>query len=87
MPTRDRLLQRADVPDEDIDDIIALADQTGLLRRNFDKAALKAHKARIKDIGKGGMEPTGATIAAIEAVQAALIAATTVAAVGATSGG
>lgn len=67
--------------------IIALADQTGLLRKNFDKASLKANRKRIKEIAKGGMEPTRATIEAIEAVQAALIAASAVATVGATAGG
>ena len=67
--------------------IIALADKTGLLRKNFDKAKLKASKPRIKDIAKGGIGPTDATIEAIKAVQAALVATTAIAAVGATSGG
>ncbi|MEQ8557042.1 MAG: GPP34 family phosphoprotein [Henriciella sp.] len=66
--------------------IIALAEKTGLLRKNFDKSLLKENRKRIKEISKGGMEASKATIEAIEAVQAALIAATTVATVGATSG-
>lgn len=54
--------------------IIALGDKTGLLKKNFPKEELKAHKDRIKEIGKGSMASTKATIQAIEAVQVALVA-------------
>ena len=64
---------------------IALADKTGLLRRNFDKAELKTHKKRIKEIAEGGMEPSKATVDAIAAVQAALIVTTVAAATVASS--
>ncbi|RIJ25999.1 GPP34 family phosphoprotein [Henriciella barbarensis] len=54
--------------------IIALGDKTGLLKKNFPKEMLKAHKGRIREISKGGMASTKATIQAIEAVQVALMA-------------
>ena len=54
--------------------IIALGDKTGLLKKNFPNEKLKAHKVRIKEMGKGGMASTKATIQAIEAVQVALMA-------------
>lgn len=55
--------------------IVALAEKTGLLKRNFDKAPLRAHKARIKEIVEGGIAPASATIKAINSMIAALIAA------------
>ncbi|MEQ9314681.1 MAG: GPP34 family phosphoprotein, partial [Henriciella sp.] len=55
--------------------IVALAEKTGLLKRNFDKAKLRANKVRIKQIIEGVIEPANATIKAIDGVIAALIAA------------
>ena len=66
--------------------IIALAEKTQLLGKNFDKSEIRAHKARIKEIAKGDMLAAKATVAAIEAALAAVIAATTVTTVAATTG-
>lgn len=66
---------------------IALADKTGLLRKNFDKALLSANKKRIKSIAKGAEGPTKAAMNAIDAVIASIAASTAaVAAAGASSG-
>ena len=66
--------------------IIALAEKTQLLGKNFDKSEIRAHKARIKEIAKGDMLAAKATVAAIDAALAAVIAATTVTTVAATTG-
>lgn len=59
--------------------IIALAKAADVLRHNFARDTLKANKARIKSIAAGDLLATQATIAAVNAAQAA-IAATIVAA-------
>jgi hypothetical protein len=56
--------------------IIALAYYSDILQHNFERDFLKAHKDRIKAIAEGGMLPSNATKAAIEAVQAAVMIAT-----------
>ena len=53
--------------------IIALAYYSDILQHNFERDLLKAHKPRIKAIAEGGMLPSSATKAAIEAVQAAVM--------------
>ncbi|WOI53158.1 GOLPH3/VPS74 family protein [Parvularcula sp. LCG005] len=53
--------------------LIALANQTGLLRLNFDTALLKEHKARIKEISKGDHLAATAAVDAIRAVQTAVM--------------
>ena len=58
--------------------VIALADKTELLKKNFDKKLLSTHKRRIKDISKGAVGPTKATLKAIDAVMASLVAVTAV---------
>ena len=57
---------------------VALAEKTGLLNRNFDKKLLREHKARLKEIKEGSLEPAKATLKAIDAVLVAIIAASTV---------
>lgn len=64
--------------------LIALADQAGVLRRNFDKAKLKEHKDRIKAVQNGDALGIGATKEAIQAVQAVVIIATTTAVIAGT---
>jgi golgi phosphoprotein 3 len=60
--------------------LIAIAQHSGLLKTNFDRAHLKARKARISAIAKG--EAVGeATRHAIEAVQAAVMVAVMVPAI------
>ncbi|WP_370335806.1 GPP34 family phosphoprotein [Parvularcula marina] len=61
--------------------LVALLQQTELLRRNFDKEKLKAHKARIKEISEGEHLAATATVETIKAVRAALMTAVIVAAV------
>ncbi|NNU17250.1 GPP34 family phosphoprotein [Parvularcula sp. ZS-1/3] len=65
--------------------LIALANSAGLLRRNFDKAKLKEHKDRIKEISEGSGPAAEATAQAIEAVKAAILAATIAGSTAATS--
>ncbi|MEM9168136.1 MAG: GPP34 family phosphoprotein [Pseudomonadota bacterium] len=52
---------------------IALAKHGGLLPANFDRARLKEHRERIKEIAAGKRLAADATAAAIEAMQAALM--------------
>lgn len=66
--------------------IIALAEKTQLLGKNFDKSAVRTHKARIKEIARGDTLAAKATVAAIDAALTAVIAATTVTTVAATTG-
>lgn len=67
--------------------VIALGDKTGLLRKNFDKALLKTHKKRIREIAKGAIGPTKAAMQAIDAVVVSIAASTAiVAAAGSTNG-
>lgn len=61
--------------------IIALAKSADVLRHNFDRDTLKSNKARIKAITEGDLLATGATVAAVKAVQAAITAAIVVAAI------
>lgn len=61
--------------------LITLAKAGCALNRNFDPKTLKAHKGRINEICKGENLATTATKQAIEAVHAAMIAATVVPAV------
>ncbi len=64
--------------------LIAIAQHSGLLKTNFDRAQLKARKARIAMIAKG--EAVGdATRQAIEAVQAAVLMAVIIPAIVASS--
>lgn len=70
---------------ERIGTTICLANQANLLKRNFDREQLSAHKRRIKQITDGAGLANPATKSAISAVQGAIVAATaaaTVAAVG-----
>lgn len=55
--------------------IIALAQRTELLSKNFDKEELKANSRRIKGLAKGDFLPTKAAVKSIDAVQTALIVA------------
>lgn len=54
--------------------IIALAKAADVLRHNFDRDTLKANKDRIKSIATGDLLATQATIAAVNAAQAAITA-------------
>ncbi|MEM9838759.1 MAG: GPP34 family phosphoprotein [Pseudomonadota bacterium] len=65
--------------------LITLAQAGGALRRNFDKAELKERKARIKEITSGDNVAAGATKAAIEALQAAILVTTIIPATVATT--
>lgn len=58
--------------------IIALASHAGLLGYNFDKADLKAHKARIKDLASGKTLASKATAEVIQSIQMALIVTTVI---------
>ncbi|MEM7494241.1 MAG: GPP34 family phosphoprotein [Pseudomonadota bacterium] len=61
--------------------LIALAKSADVLRYNFDRKALKAHKERIKAITTGDLLAAGATDKAIKAAQTAMIAAVSAAVV------
>ena len=78
-------LERAMTGTDDVDErasvIIALAKSADVLRHNFDHAILKTNKARIKSITEGDLLAAGTTEAVIQAAQAAIMAATTVAAI------
>lgn len=63
-------------PDPQTAVLIALASQGGLLRANFAPDELHQHKVRIEMLAKGDILATGATQAAIQAVQAAILIAT-----------
>ena len=65
--------------------LIALADKTHLLRRNFDKAELKTAKSRIKAIADGSLIPAKATIELIRAIQTAVLVSTVIPALTAAS--
>jgi len=67
--------------DERLSVIIALAKSADVLRHNFDRTLLKSNKARIKAITDGDLLAAGATEAVIQATQAAIIVAVTVAAI------
>lgn len=64
--------------------LVALMKSTELLNRNFDKAQLKANKARIKALAEAEAEMTVGAKKAIEAVQAAVLVAAIVPAIAAT---
>lgn len=53
--------------------VIALAHHLDILKDNFDKALLKAHKARIKEIADGELLPASAAAETIQAMTAALV--------------
>jgi len=55
--------------------IIALAHHTEILKDNFDREKLRAHKARIKEIVEGGLLPATAAAETIKAMHAALFVA------------
>jgi len=65
--------------------LVTLAKAGCALNRNFDAKVLKAHKARINEITKGANLAATSTQRAMEAVHAAMIAATVVPAVVATA--
>ena len=65
--------------------IIALAERTGLLPKNFDKAMLKTHKARVKSIAAGEAGLTKPTLDAITAIQVVLVMTAVMPAIVATS--
>ena len=67
--------------DEQLSVIIALAKAADVLRHNFDRALLKSNKTRIEAITEGDLLATGATVAAVKAVQAAITVAIVVAAI------
>jgi len=67
--------------DERLTTLIAISKHAGLLRLNFDKADLRAHKARIEQIVKGDMIAGQATEAAITAVKMTIIMAATMPAI------
>lgn len=56
--------------------LIALASHAGLLKANFPLEELRQRKERIKQLANGDILATGATQAAIQAVQAAILVAT-----------
>jgi len=53
--------------------LIALAKQTGLLQKNFDRGLLKEHRKRIDEIASGHMLATSATVETINAIQTAIM--------------
>ena len=55
--------------------VIALCDAIGALPKNFDKAQLKQHKARIQSIAKGEGIVSDAVGSVIDDMQAVIIAA------------
>lgn len=61
--------------------IIALAHHVDILKYDFDRDVLKAHKDRVKAIAEGGLLPPSATKAAIESMKAAVMIATMVPAI------
>lgn len=63
---------RGETPTTEQSVVIALAHQLSLLKHNFDKAQLKIHKLRIKEIAEGKHLGSEATKAAIEAMHAVL---------------
>ncbi|KAA3658551.1 MAG: GPP34 family phosphoprotein [Calditrichaeota bacterium] len=85
---KERLQQAIFTEKQDVDPrtvvLISLAANTNLLKTNFDKKELKSRKVRIKAITDG--EATGKAAAeAIQAMQAAIMAATIVPAIAATT--
>lgn len=66
--------------------IIALAHHVDILKLDFDRDTLKAHKDRIKAIANGSMLPPNATKAAIESMKSAVMIATIVPAIVAAAG-
>lgn len=66
------------LPDERTAVLIALANHSELLKPNFPKDKLRQHKARIKELASGKLLAAGATQSAIEAVQIAVLVATTI---------
>jgi hypothetical protein len=56
--------------------LISLASHGGLLRANFAPDELSQHKSRIEKLANGDILATGATKAAIQAVQSAILVAT-----------
>jgi len=69
------------LPDERTAVLVALASASGLMRYNFAPVELKQHALRIKKLAKGELLAAGATRAAIEAVQAAVMVAVMIPAV------
>lgn len=61
--------------------VIALANAGHLLKRNFDRAALRAHKPHIRDITRGDWPAAEAAGKAIEAVETILAASAVIVAV------
>lgn len=66
------------LPDERTAVLIALASHSELLKPNFTRHKLRQHKARIKELASGKLLAAGATQSAIEAVQIAVLVATTI---------
>ena len=58
--------------------LVALMQETGLLRANFDRQALKDHKDRIRTIASGNHLGADIAIEAMQAVKMALIVATVI---------
>lgn len=70
------LFQDIENPNERIGSIVALANAGHLLKRNFDREKLRAHKAHIKRIVKGDWPSAQAASKVIAATQAAIVAST-----------
>lgn len=62
-------------PDGSTAVLIALASHAGLLKANFVQEEVRQHKDRIKQLSNGDIQAAGATQAAIQAVQAAILVA------------
>jgi len=72
------MFDEAAKPDDRTAVLIALASHAGLLSQNFAPVELKQHKQRIKELAKGEILAAEATGAAIQAVQMAILAASMV---------
>ena len=66
------LFNEANEPSERVGTIIALANSGHLLKRNFDRKKLRAHKRHIKRIAKGGWPASTAVIQAITTLRTAI---------------
>lgn len=80
------LFGTGDIDDEFTYAVIALANAGHLLKRNFDRDALRANKARIKDVTSGNFPGSVAAKQAIDAANAAAAASTVVIAAAAATG-
>lgn len=65
--------------------LISLAHHTDLLKPNFAPEELRQHKKHIKELANGDILATGATGAAIQAIQTAIMVATIIPAIAATT--